>query len=46
MFSLCNDDAKSASIGQAMSDAFKSAGITSDIFISSLNGEGAKVINR
>ena len=44
MFSLCNDLSKAAIIGHAMSNAFQSAGLTSDIFISGLNREGAKVI--
>jgi homoserine kinase len=45
MFSLCNDVKKTMGIGIAMQEAFKSAGLDSDIFISGLNKEGAKILN-
>lgn len=44
MFSLTNDLKKASTIGEAMSRAFKSAGLASDIFISELNNEGATIV--
>ena len=44
MFSICNTISQAKVIGKSMSDAFQSSGLSSDIFISGLNKEGAKVL--
>jgi homoserine kinase len=44
MFALCNDLSKAKEIGTSMISAFELAGLTSEMYISKLNQEGAKVI--
>lgn len=44
MFSLCEGEGVANSVGAAMSAAFNSIGLSSDIFISSLNNEGATIL--
>lgn len=44
MFALCNKTAVARTSGEAMIEAFKKAGLSSEMYVSKLNNEGAKVL--
>ena len=46
VFALCNDPHIAEKVGQKMSAHFSGLGISSDLFISKVNREGARVISR
>lgn len=45
VFALCSPDVSASSVGTAMQQAFRSAGLSSDLIISPLMSPGASVIN-
>jgi len=44
MFALCNKTTVAEACGRAMMEAFKKAGLSSEMYVSKLNNEGAKVL--
>jgi len=46
VFALCDDPQIAEAVGEAMAEHFRSLGLTSDKFVSSINSEGARIISR
>lgn len=46
VFALCNEKLFAEKVGAAMSEHFTDLGITSDLFISNVNEQGARIIER